>query len=91
MKLTKVVFTRTPALATLMRVGHRAVLKRLVAVSDVVEEVEFIFGCEERCTNRVHGGIAPALVVEATSCIKGIEELSVRLGTPEVEVTDLEV
>lgn len=74
-----------------MRVRHRAVLEWLVAVADVIEEVQLVLGREQSCSDGVNRGISPALIVEAAGRVEVVEELRVLLRPPEVEVTNFKV
>jgi len=67
------------------------VLEGLVAIADIVEEVDLILARKECGANRVHGGVAPALVVEAPLRIEMLEKLHICLTPPQVEVADLKV
>ena len=79
------------ALSALVCLARGAVLERLVAVSNVVEPVELPLVRKEGCADRVHGRVAPALIVEAAGVVEELKVLGVRLAAPEAEVSNLKV
>jgi hypothetical protein len=65
--------------------------RRTDLVADLVEDVDAIFGKEERGCDAVHRRVAPALVVETTLRIEVVEVGLVCLAAEEVHVCDLEI
>lgn len=62
-----------------------------MSVADILEEMNLVLACEERGTDTVNGCVAPTFIVEAAFLIKVVEELRIRLTSPEVKVADLKV
>ena len=89
--VVEVVLRVAPTLALLVGVALWAVLEGLVPISNIAEEVDLVFVCEQRRADTVHWRITPALVVETTFPIEEVKELAISLSTPEVEVTNFEV
>ncbi len=53
--------------------------ERHMIISDVVEEVDLLLLEEQASSDRVYGGVTPALVEEATIVVESVEEIQVRL------------
>jgi hypothetical protein len=87
----KVVVGITPAVPPCMRVTLRTMLKRLVAISNVVEEVNLILPGEKGSTDRVDGRVAPSFIVEPSCFVEMVKVVEVCLRPPKVEVANLEV
>lgn len=68
-----------------------AVCEWNVPVTDIVEEVNLLFGEEKRGCDGVDRSISPSLIKEAAFVIKVLEEITVCLGTQPVQVTNFEV
>ena len=66
-------------------------LEGRVFVSYCLEEVNLVFGEEERGGDGVHGRVAPTLIVEVAGLVEVVEEGEVVRRAEEVEVGDLEV
>ncbi len=62
-----------------------------MVVGDVVEEVDFVLLQHQAGCDRVHRGITPSLVEEATSMIQRCEEVNVSIRAKPVEVTNFKV
>jgi len=65
--------------------------ERNVIVRDIIEEMNFFFLQEQRSSNRVNGGITPALVEETTIFVKGVKVIGVGLRSEPIQVTNFEV
>jgi len=87
----EVVTLITPALALGMRSSLWAMLEGLMPITDIVEKVDLILVCKKSCADAVNWGVSPALIVEPALGVKMLEELHVRLATPESQVTNLKV
>jgi hypothetical protein len=68
-----------------------AVGEGYVVIGDVVEEVDLVLLEHQGCSNRVDGGIAPALVEETAIVVEGFEVVDVGLGPEPVEIANLEI
>jgi len=62
-----------------------------MVISDVVKEVDLVFGQQETGGDRVDGSVTPSFVEETAVLVKGFEVVDVRLGSEPVEVTNFEV
>lgn len=88
---TEVLLLVTPTFTPCMSIALRTSLEWFMPIPNIGEEVELVFWCEQRCSNRVYRSISPAFVVETASRVQMIEEFAVGLASPEVKVTYLEV
>lgn len=68
-----------------------AVSERNVVVSDVIEEVDFLFLEEKASSNRMDWCVTPPLIEESSILIKRLEEVRVSLGAEPIKVTNFEV
>jgi len=66
-------------------------LERLVAVSDVIEEMDLVFARKECRSNTVDRCISPSFVIETTFPIEEVEECGIRFASPQVQVSNLEI
>jgi hypothetical protein len=66
-------------------------LERFMTVSNIVEPMYLRFVREQGSTDRVYRRISPPFVVETALFVQVIEELGVRCGPPEIQISDFEV
>ena len=83
----KVIVRVAPAVSSRVCIALRAVLERLVSISDIVEEVDLLLLGEKRSANGVHRRISPSLVVEPSGLFKVVEEVRIGLRAPESQVS----
>ena len=74
-----------------MRFSLWTMLERLVSVSDIIEEMNLVFPCEERGSDRVYRRVTPSLVVESALLVEILEELAICFTAPEVQIANFEV
>lgn len=67
----------------------RAVAPGSVEVANVVKVVQLCFVEKEGDGERVHGGISPSLVEEATGLVEIVKVLQVLFAAEETQITDL--
>ena len=60
-------------------------------LTNLIEELNLLPLRKQRRRDRVHGRVAPPLVVEPAALVEVVEEGGVRGPAPELEVGDLEV
>ena len=60
-------------------------------LTNLIKELNLLPLREQRGRDRVHGRVAPSLVVEPAALVEVVEEGGVRGPAPELEVGDLEV
>lgn len=71
--------------------ARRAVRKGHVPVGNVVEEVDVALVEHQAGRDGVHGGVAPALIEEATVLVERLEKVNVLLAAQPVEAANLKV